>query len=163
MKKIMLGLILSLVFIGCSSDNKDAAPKIVIGKSLSNLDLKDQFEKAVSINADTKKVIFAFSKDVAHTCNDYFAMQTPTFLADNKTQFIADVSSAPSLIRSLFIIPGLKDFKHTVIILDDKDIAAPFRNGVDTEKIVVVYLENNVITDIKKLNGEADLKEFIDN
>ena len=164
MKKIILGLIASLVFIGCSSDNaeKNVEAKIVIGKSLSNLGLKDQFEKAVSIKADTTKVIFAYTKDVAHTCNNYIEAQTPTYLADNKIQFIADVSSAPSLIRSMFILPGLQDIKHTVILLDDKDIAAPFRAGVDTEKIVVVNLENNIIKNIRKLNGEADLKEFIE-
>ncbi|MDQ7068870.1 MAG: hypothetical protein Q9M40_13395 [Sulfurimonas sp.] len=33
------------------------------------------------------------------------------YLQKHHTQFIGDVSSAPSIIRKLFILPGLKDFK----------------------------------------------------
>ena len=165
MKKIVLGLLVSLLFIGCSSDNSEAKnvePSLVVSKSLSSLSLNDQFEKVQTIQADTKKVIFAFSKDMAHICNDYFVTQTPTYLNDNNTQFVADVSSAPSLIRSMFILPGLKDFKHTVILLDNKDIAAPFKAGVDVEKIVVVYLDNKSITSIKTISTEAELKQVIE-
>ena len=166
MKKIVLGLLVGLLFIGCSSDKseqKNVEPNLVVSKSLSSLSLNDQFEKAQTIQADTKKVIFAFSKDVAHTCNDFFATQSPTYLSDNNTHFVADVSSAPSLIRSMFILPGLKDFKHTVILLDDKNIAAPFKAGVDVEKIVIVYLNNKIITDIKTIASTTELKQTIEN
>jgi len=164
MKKIILGLITAIVFFGCSSDNvdtKNIKPALVIEQSLSSLTLKDQFEKSHEIDADTKRVIFAFSKDMAHTCNDYFVTKDPTYLADNNTQFVADVSAAPSIIRSMFILPGLKDFKHTVLLLDDKKIAAPYRKNIDTEKIIVVSLNNKVITKIESINSVDELKNII--
>ena len=165
MKKVIIGLMVAFLFIGCGSkgsEDKPVEPKLVVGKSLDALVLNDQFEKTHSIDADTKKVIFAFSKDVAHTCNDFFVTQEPTYLSDNKTAFIADVSAAPSLVRSMFILPGLKDFKHTVLILDDKKIAAPFRSGVDVEKIVIVYLDGKSITSIKTINSADELKNIIE-
>ncbi|WP_324172901.1 hypothetical protein [Sulfurimonas sp.] len=164
MKKIIVGLMIAFLFIGCSSKGSEEVvvePKLVVGKSLDAIVINDQFEKPQTIDANTKKVIFAFSKDVAHTCNDYFVTQEPTYLSENKTQFIADVSAAPSLIRSIFILPGLKDFKHTVLILDDKKIAASFRSGVDVEKIVIVYLENKIITSIRTINSADELKNII--
>ncbi len=164
MKKIILGLITSLLFIGCGSDKIDMTKieaKLVVGKSLEALALNDQFEKPQTIKADTKIVIFAFSKDVAHTCNDYFVTQAPTYLADNNTQFVADVSAAPSIIRNMFILPGLKDFNHTVLLLDDETAAAPYRKDVDIEKIVIVYVTNKEITEIKTITTVEELKEVI--
>jgi len=165
MTKILLALLLALSFIGCSSKGEDLTKvpqKLSVGNNLSTLKLNDQFEKSHAIDATTTKLIFAFAKDAAHTCNDFFDTQKPSYLADNHTQFIADVSAAPSLIRSMFILPGLKDFKHTVLLLDDESIAAPFRKAMDTEKIVLVNLSKGVITSIKTLNTQKELQEAIE-
>jgi hypothetical protein len=153
------------LFLGCDSKSESTVsvePKLVSGKSLEDMSLNDQFEKPHKLNADTKKVIFAFSKDVAHTCNDFFNTKLPTYLNDNNTIFVADVSAAPSLIRSMFIMPGLKDFKHTVLILDDKNVAAPYRSGVDVEKIIVVYVDNSNITSIKTISTTDELQKTIE-
>lgn len=166
MKKIILGVALALLFVGCSSkseENVAVEPLLVVGKEMSNLALNDQFEKAHTLNAETTKIVFALSKESAHICNDFFATQTPSYLSENKTQFVADVSSAPSLIRSMFIMPGLKDFKHTVLILDDKEVAAPYRSGVDVEKIIVAFIEDGKIASLKMISTEAELKETIEN
>jgi len=164
MKKIILGLFVSLMLIGCSSKSSTEVvePKLVVGKSLSDMALNDQFKKAHKLEASTKKVVFAFSKDVAHTCNDYFITQSPTYLSENNTQFVADVSAAPSLIRSMFILPGLKDFKHTVLLLDDKEIAAPYRAEMNTEQIVVVYVEDELIVEIVAIASKDELKKVIE-
>jgi len=164
MKKIIAGLLTALLFLGCSAKTEEAnvEPKLVVGMSVSDMNLNDQFEKPHSIDADTKKIIFAFSKDGAHTCNDYFATKAPSYLEDNNVQFVADVSAAPSIIRSLFIMPGLKDFKHTVLILDDKAVAAPYRAKMDTEKIVVASIKNLKITNLQTINSEKELIEQIE-
>jgi hypothetical protein len=165
MKKIIVGLMVALLFFGCSSkdvEEQAVEPKLVVGKSLADMSLNDQFEKAKSLDAGTKKVIFAFSKDIAHTCNDYFVTQSPSYLSENNTQFVADVSAAPSLIRSMFILPGLKDFKHTVLLLDDKKVAAPYRADVNVEKIVVAYIDNKSITEIVTITSEDELKKVIE-
>ena len=164
-KNIMLGFLLSAFFIGCSSksaDDVNVTPQLVVGKSFSALTLNDQFEKAHQINTATTKIIFAFSKDAAHTCNDYFKTQIPTYLAEHNAEFIADVSAAPSLIRSVFITPGLKEFKHTVLLLEDKTIAAPFKKGLDINKVTVVYLDGTTIKKIKTTTTDTELKKLIE-
>jgi len=164
MKRIITSLMIALLFLGCSSDEEQikAEPKLVVGKSLVTLALKDQFDTPQIVKVNTKKVIFAFSKDMAHICNDYFATKPKKYLGENNTLFVADVSAAPSLIRSMFILPGLKDFKHTVLLLDDKQLAAPYRSAMDVEKITVVYLDNKKITKIKTISTESELKTLIE-
>jgi len=165
MIKAVVALALTFLFLGCSSKSDEftnVEAKLSVSKSLNNLKLKDQFEKEHTVSADITKIIFAFSKDGAHVCNDFFVTQTPTYLADNKTVFIADVSAAPSLIRSMFILPGLKDFKHTVLLLDDKAVAAPFRKDMDVEKIIVVSLNAGNITKVETLTTEKELKSTIE-
>ncbi len=161
MKKIALALVLALTFIGCSAEKIVVEPMASVGKSLKSLALKDQFDQPKRINDDTKKVIFAFSKDMGHLSNDYFNAKEPTFLADHNTIFIADVSSAPSLIRSMFIMPGLKDFKHTVLVIDDERVAASYCNKGKEEELMVVIVEDFNIKKISYISTEAELaKEF---
>ena len=165
MKKILLALIIAFALVGCSSqsdENKNVEPKLVVGKSLADLNLKDQFGKAHTLNADTYKVIFAFDKESAHTCNDFFNTQAPDYLQKHHAQFIADVSAAPSIIRSIFIMPGIKKFKHTVLLLEDKASAAPYRKGIDTTKIVVVYVLNKKITDMKTITTAEELRKTLE-
>ncbi len=164
MTKILLGLFTTFVFIGCSSETIDTniEPKLVVGKSVANFKLNDQFEKAHTLNPNTYKLIFAFSKDSAHICNDFFITKVPTYIEDHNAQFIADVSAAPSLIRSMFIMPGLKEFKHTVLLLDDKTVAASYTKGMDVEKIVVVYILNKEITEIKTITTQEELRKTLE-
>lgn len=165
MKNVIIALLVSLVFLGCSSDEADAKyvePKLVVQKNISNFTLNDQNGKAHTLAEGTKTLIFAFSKDMGHTCNDFFATKDDSYLNDNNAMFIADVSGAPSLIRSMFIMPGLKDFKHTVLIIDDKSIALEYKSGIDSENIIVVSIENNIITSIESVSTAKELAEKIE-
>ncbi|MBU0720829.1 hypothetical protein KJ877_05760 [bacterium] len=162
MKKILLGLLSVLMLVGCSSkatSEQAVEPKLVLGMSLEDMKLKDQFEVPHAITQETKKIVFAFSKDVGHTCNDFFATKKDSYLQDNKSIFVADVSGAPSLIRSMFIMPGLKEFKHTILVIDDKDISAAYKPAQNQEKITVVYVDAMIIKDIKYLNSTLELEK----
>lgn len=165
MKKILVGLITALILIGCSSKDEqlmNVEPILVIGKELSSLELNDQFEKQQTLNPATTKLVFAFAKEPAHICNDFFETMPKTYLQDNNTQFIADVSAAPMLIRSAFIVPGLKKLEHTVLLLDDEAKAAPFKKDMNAEAITVVYLQNSMITDIKNVSSAQELQALIE-
>lgn len=164
MKIVIAFFLTALMFVGCSSEETLITPakaKLIVNKSLE-LNLSDQNGKAHTLDANTKMVVFAFSKDVGHLCNNFFATKDASYLANNNTLFVADISGAPSLIRSMFIMPGLKDFKHTVLILDDKKIASTYKFGMDDENIVVVYLKNKVITAIKTMSSTKELAQEIE-
>jgi len=163
MKKLLFSALSVFLFLGCSSNatNQNVAPALVVSQSIESLKLNDQHALVHELADDTKKIVFAFSKEIGHTCNDFFATKTPSYLTDNRVVFVADVSGAPSLVRSMFILPGLKDFKHTVLVIDDKNVSATYKAGMESEKIVVVSLENKIIKEIKALNSIAELEAEI--
>jgi len=165
MKNIIIAFMTAALFLGCGSKEESTqtvAPKLLITQSIADLSLNDQHGKPYTIAADTKTLIFAFSKDVGHTCNDFFATKDESYLSDNHAVFIADVSSAPSLIRNMFIMPGLKDFKHTVLVIDDKSIASGYKAGQDNTKIIVVSLSEKTITAVNGVNTVQDLASKIE-
>lgn len=165
MIKIITALTLALLISACGAKEEVAQnveAKLIVGTSLSGLTLQDQFEKEHTLKGTTTKVIFAFDKASAHTCNDFFVTQSATYLQDNNAEFIADVSAAPSIIKSLFILPGLKDFKHTVLLLNDKAVAAPFRKDMNVEKIVVAYITDGAIVKITTISTDKELQEIIE-
>ena len=158
MKQIVLGLIFSLLFLGCAKEEPVAVEsKVAVGKSLEALMLNDQFGKPHSLDADTKKLIFAFSKEMGHMSNDYFDKQKPGFLAEHYALFVADVSGAPSLIRSMFIMPGLKEFNHTVLLIEDKSAAASYRIDEQSEKVMVLDVDNFIIRNIRFVDSKDEL------
>jgi len=162
MKNVLLALLLSLSFLGCSDEViAPVESKSVVGGSLESLSLNDQFEKPHTLEADTKKVIFAFSKDMGHMSNAFFEKQSPTYLTDHKAVFVADVSGAPSLIRSMFIMPGLKDFKHTVLIIEEKPVAAAYRDNNHTEELMILDVDNFIIKKIEFVKTEEALQKAL--
>lgn len=165
MKKIVIGFVLAFMFVGCSSNDSMVldVPQIAVGSSMAELKLNDQFANLQSVQADTTKIVFAFSKQTGHDCNDFLATKAEDYLSSKNMLFVADISNAPALIRSMFIAPGLKDFKHTIMVLDAKDTATKLRPSGDLEKIVVVSLENYVINNVVYLDTVAELEELVGN
>lgn len=162
MKNVLLSLIFAISFLGCAQEKSVVVEsKTVVGNSLESLSLNDQFEKPQSLSVDTKKVIFAFSKEMGHLSNEYFAKQAPGFLAEHNAVFIADVSGAPSLIRSMFIMPGLKEFKHTVLVIEDKSVAASYRIEENKEKLMVLDVTGLIIDKISYVTSEDELAKAL--
>lgn len=133
---------------------------LAVGAKLKEMPLLDQFGKKESIKNTTKKIIFAFNKDSAHTCNDLFSEESPAYLSQHQAQFVVDLSSAPSLVKSIFIYPKLKEFKHQVLLLQGSP--APYRAEVDTQQIIILHLEDATITKITTISTKDELKSAIE-
>ncbi len=162
MKNVILGLIVAMFFLGCSENVKvDVEQKTVVGNSLETLKLNDQFEKPQTLSADTKKVIFAFSKDMGHMSNEFFDKQDANFLAEHSAVLVADVSGAPSLIRSMFIMPGLEEFKHTVLVIEDENVAASYRIDEHKEALMILDVNNFIIENISYVASEEELAKAL--
>ena len=162
MKAIWIMLFSTLFFIGCSSDkaleNVDA--KLQVGKSLSTLKLNDQHKKPQTIPADTRFVIFSFSKPVGHMCNTFLASHSPDYLPKHHVVYVADVSPAPSIIKNMFILPDLEKLKFPILLINDDLLSAQYTKGINKDKIVVVYLDNLKITKISYVNDEKELEKL---
>jgi len=164
MKKVVFALILAVLFVGCNSnsqDMKNIEPKLVVGNSLASLSLNDQNEKAQRLTPETKVIFFSFSKKVGHKCNEFLEKEDADFLSKNNAVYIADVSPAPSLIKSMFILPDLKKLKFPILLINDDKTSAEYSKGMDKEKIVVGILDNLKITEIKAVTSTKELSKII--
>jgi len=128
-----------------------------VGSEFENFKIKNQFDKEYSITPKTKKVIFVFSKANGHIVKDYLSSKEPDFLEKKDVLFVADVSAMPSFV-AWFVLPGLKDNKFSIIVLKDDDISKKYKTKENEEKITVVYLDNNKITDIKYFTSKEELE-----
>ncbi|MEN4052548.1 MULTISPECIES: hypothetical protein [Sulfurimonas] len=163
MKKIIAILAITLLFLGCSSkseENKNVEAKLAVGKSLTDIKLKDQNEKPATIAADTKIVFFSFSKPTGHACNEFLESKPANFLAEHKAVYVADVSAAPGIIKSMFILPDLKELKFPILLINDDKLSAEFTKEMNKESIVVVTLDNLKITNIQNLKDASELEKL---
>ena len=107
---------------------------------------KDQFEKKLTVNSQTKEIIISFSKKNG-TEVKAFLESHKGYLKQRHAVYLADVTSAPSIAMSLFMKPALKKYDFSVGLIEDDDIAErlPKVEGKST----VIRLEKLYIKSIK--------------
>lgn len=164
MKKIsQLSLILVILLSVSAStyQKKWQEPILKVGSNLNGMSFSDQFGQNHKIEQSTKRLIIALDKEPAHAVNEYLDRKDPNFLKKNQSLFIVDVSAAPSIIQKVFILPGLKKFNYPVLIFTEEEEAKPFREKVNTAKILEVILKNQKITAVKEHQATIDAVQAI--
>jgi hypothetical protein len=169
-KKIILSLVLLLLVAGGAlfaingKDNYDpskysatASKGLTVNSKLS-FTLPDQFDKAVTLTPETKKVIFVFAKATGHTVKEFLKKQDKNYLPSRNALFVADISGMPTVIRNTFALPDFKKSAYSVALIYDKAIATSYKNEKDADKITIVTLSNDVITKKQTFSTEEELK-----
>ena len=112
------------------------------GGVMKPLNLKDQFEKNLTIDANTQEIIIAFSKEQG-TVIKTFLDANPNYLAQNKAVYIMDATKVPGMVMSMFMIPKFKKYPYAIGLLEDeKEVALfPSQEG----KFTVIRVENLTI------------------
>jgi hypothetical protein len=172
-KKILFGL-LGLIVIGAGLlvviNGKDTYDATKYSAKVSNglntgstisFTLPDQFDKAHSLQTETKTLILAFAKSTGHTVKAFLKKQDKDYLAKRDALFVADISPMPTVIRNTFALPDLKKSTYSVLLIYDKNIAKQLKNEKEADKIAVVTLENGVVKDTKYINSEEELKTLL--
>jgi len=109
-------------------------------------DFSDQFEKKLAITPETKEIIISFSKKNGKAVKAFLASHKG-YLKERQAVYLADMTSAPSLAMSLFMMPALKKYDFSVGLIEDDEIAErlPKVEGKST----VIKLEKLYIKSIK--------------
>ncbi len=154
MRKLIILLVFLYTFLEAN---------IVVNQMIDPFTLTDQFDKPHQISQTTKKIIFAFSKQIGHDINDYLEKQSVDYLTSKDTLFVIDLSAAPSMIRSFFIIPKLEKYKYPVLIIKDEKTSISYIDEKNKENIMVVDLDNLKVTSINYFKTIEELKNKLDN
>ena len=174
-KNLIAGLLISvsLLFGGCGNKTLNENDKatyssgvvstgVIIGKKLEDFSISDQFDKTNTLTNQTKKVIFVATKASGHVARNYFKKKDKDYLPNRNIIFIADVSGMPSIIYKMFALPDFKESPYSVSLLLDKDKAKKFINEKHKNTIMIISLNNKVVTNVKFVTNEADLIKEID-
>lgn len=122
------------------------ANQFKVGDNLSSFSCENQFEKKIAVAQSTKKMIVAFSKEKGEVIKQ-FLDKNPDYLKTQNALYIADVSSAPAFVTSMFMIPKFKSYSFEMGIIKDEAKATQFPKKDDM--ITVISLENGVIKNIE--------------
>lgn len=116
------------------------------GDNLLSLKVQDQFEKDMIISTKTAKIMIAFSKEKGAEIKTYLDAN-PNYLKSQNILYFADVSAAPSIITSIFMIPKFKEYNYSMGVIRDEELALRFpkKEGM----ITMFTLENGIVKDIE--------------
>jgi len=137
-----------------------ASNGIKVGSVLS-FTLPDQFDKAVTLTNNTKKVILVFAKATGHTVREFLKKQDKNYLPSKSALFVADVSGMPTIIRNTFALPDFRKSAYSVLLIYDEKIAKSYKNPQDEDKITILTLHNKKIVKIQTVTTEEELKKAL--
>ncbi len=173
LKKVLISVIvLILVAVGAlfaingksnydsSKYSAKASNGLKVGSKLE-FKLPDQFDKPIELSNSTKQVIFVFAKKTGHTVRELLKKEPKDYLPSRNTIFVADVSGMPTVIRNTFALPDFRKSPYSVALIYDENIAKVYKNGIDADKIIIVSLNNKVVTNVKMINGAKELKKVL--
>jgi len=117
-----------------------------LNSNIGSFDLKDQFEKKHTVNADVKTIIFSAEKETSAGLNEFLSSKEKGFLETNNAVFIADISGMPSIISYLFALPKMKKYNYNVLLIEEENDK---RFSKKEENLTVYTLEDGVIKNIQ--------------
>ncbi len=163
-----------LMFSGCSKnetvvntevvtvESGQIAKNIEVGKAMQDSTFADQFEKPHQVLETTKKVIFAFKKDMGHIVTDLLKSKPNDYLSSRETLFVADMSKMPSLIYKFAVLPDLEDLEYPILTILEEEKAAGFMNEKEVARIMIVTLDNGIVKHVTFLATTEDLVKEIE-
>ncbi|KAB7892912.1 hypothetical protein [Poseidonibacter ostreae] len=126
-----------------------------VNKKIDNFSLVDQFDKKHTVKNDIKIIIVSFEKGTGADINEFLSKKPSDFLVTNQAVFIADISGMPSIITSMFALPKMRKYKHTILLIyDEEDKRFIQKNDYST----LYKLDDGVIKSISYIKKE-DLKK----
>ena len=83
--------------------------EIKVGDSFPKLTLEDQFSKKTEVTQKgSATLLLSFEKDVSADIKKYIGTKEKGFLEVHNIMYISDISTMPSLITRMFVLPKMK-------------------------------------------------------
>lgn len=144
-KKLLLTIFLGVVAF---------ANPLAVDSTVSELKIKDQFEKEHTLDSNVKTIIFSATKDESNTIKEFLNSKGNDFLTTNHIVYVADITGMPSLITKFIALPKMKNYSFPILLIDEENkVLFP----VEKDKITIITLDNSKITDVKYIKTAEDL------
>ncbi|WP_345977161.1 hypothetical protein [Sulfurimonas sp. HSL3-7] len=127
---------------------------LAVGDRIAPRTLEDQFSKKHRVGNE-KVWVLTWDKSTTRIANDYFE-KDPSLLQNKEVAMIADFSTIPSGILSLFVMPRMQAYtRHSMLLSFDEKFNAslPYKEGC----LTILYLEHGRIMKIEYVDNEQEL------
>ena len=157
--KLLLSFFLICITVNAESIANSTKNHIYeVGDRIIPFTLLDQHDRKFWIDNKTKLLIVTYDKGSTALQNRFLAKKGNTpYLEDQAALLIVDVSVIPFGIRSLFVLPKLKSFKHPLLLSYDENFSKMF--PYKDEHIAIVKVEKRIVKEIFYCNNEKCLEE----
>jgi hypothetical protein len=119
-KRSLFGTMLSFLLIGQAS----AVEPLKAGDALPSLTITDQQDQAVTIPADTKRLLLAIDNGGSGMLTNFLDAQDPNWLKEHHTLYLADIHKMPSFVAKMFALPSLREKKYSIALgREEADLA----------------------------------------
>jgi len=176
LKKILLGLLALIIvaagiLFGVNGTSKYDASKYSlditpadkhfgIGSTINYI-LPDQFDKTHKLSTTTEKMVFAFTKDTGHIIKVFMMEKPEGFLEKHHAVIVADISAMPVVIQNTFALPDLRKSNYSMMLIYDKIMAKQLKEGQDATKVIVMTLDNKMVTKVELAASEEELGKLL--
>jgi hypothetical protein len=155
MKKVLILIALAITIVG--------ADTIKVSSALNSLN-KFAFENAqgdkLTIPSNIRTIVVSYEKYTGKLVNNYLDSKNPTYLDKLNAVFIADISEMPSIVITLFALPKIRKYKHTVYLhyLDEFAKYIPAKD----KKITIIKIQNQKVKSISYASTHSELKKALE-
>ena len=132
---------------------------LAVGDKIEPRTLEDQFSKKYQVGSE-KVWVLTWDKATTRIANDYFE-KDPSLLQSKEAAMIADFSTIPSGILSLFVMPRMQAYtRHSMLLSFDEKFNAslPYREGY----LTILFLERGRIIKIGYVGNEQELASALE-
>lgn len=147
-KKILIVITLSSVLFAKSYD---------VNNTIKSFTLTDQFDKVHQVDERIQTIIVSFEKGTGADINSFLSTKSPDFLEKHNTVFIANISGMPSFVTTMFALPKMRKYEHSILLIYDEEDT---RFLQEEEKSTVYKLKNGIVQRIYYITQKDLETEF---
>jgi len=136
--------------------------QVIVGEKIKQFKVNDQFDTPQMIQESTEKIIFVFSKAKGHEVRNFLDKQSDDYLKSKNILFVADVSKMPSIIR-WFVLDSLDEYKFSIILIEDEEIAKDYKDEKRVNQIMVINLNTFKVTGVDYFDDAQELQTLLEN
>lgn len=135
-----------------------AAP-IADGATLPAISLADQHDVQATVGPETKLLLFTRDMDASKITKEVLAENGAAMLTNAGAVYVADISAMPSLVTTLFAMPGLRKRPYQMLL--DRDGVVTKDLPSEKGAVTVLTLDHSVVRHVEFVTSAERLRVLL--
>ena len=106
--------------------------------------LEDQHGTLRTLQKDTEKVIVSFDMKLSKSFHNWLKEKESSYLADNKTEYIIDITGMPRIVTWLFAGPKMRKYGFRILLIKEKGFVDNFQKKEGTFTVITLDSDHKI-------------------